>query len=144
MAGARGSGMMNGGRRSFPRRCSGRPIPKRGQVKVGIVVGLASSVASIFSRNRARGCVTSPHLAHSLVPNTRNTLWALKEETNRPRKFLIFLSLYKLFFCFNLFLLCSICKLSCFLGNESNHFVIYLILMSIILVGSATLDELKL
>ncbi|KAF1861891.1 hypothetical protein Lal_00026367 [Lupinus albus] len=36
------------------RRCSGRPIPKRGQVKVGIVVGLANSVASIFSRNRAR------------------------------------------------------------------------------------------
>ncbi|KAF1874992.1 hypothetical protein Lal_00007608 [Lupinus albus] len=30
----RGSGMMNGGRRSIPMRCSGRPIPKRGQVKV--------------------------------------------------------------------------------------------------------------
>ncbi|CAL0313945.1 unnamed protein product [Lupinus luteus] len=51
---ARGSGMMNGGRRSIPMRCSGRPIPKRGQVKVGIVVGLANSVASIFSRNRPR------------------------------------------------------------------------------------------
>ncbi|KAG5014882.1 hypothetical protein JHK82_020562 [Glycine max] len=52
MAGARASGMMNGGR-SFPRRFSGRPIPKRGQVKVGIVVGLANSVVSIFSRSRA-------------------------------------------------------------------------------------------
>ncbi|KAE9597138.1 hypothetical protein Lalb_Chr16g0383441 [Lupinus albus] len=50
----RGSGMMNGGRRSIPMRCSGRPIPKRGQVKVGIVVGLANSVVSIFSHSRAR------------------------------------------------------------------------------------------
>ncbi|KAG4398521.1 hypothetical protein AAZX31_08G056400 [Glycine max] len=64
MAGARASGMMNGGR-SFPRRFSGRPIPKRGQVKVGIVVGLANSVVSIFSRSRAtRGCATPTHLAH--------------------------------------------------------------------------------
>ncbi|KAL5174788.1 hypothetical protein HKD37_08G021142 [Glycine soja] len=62
--GARASGMMNGGR-SFPRRFSGRPIPKRGQVKVGIVVGLANSVVSIFSRSRAtRGCATPTHLAH--------------------------------------------------------------------------------
>ncbi|OIW20638.1 hypothetical protein TanjilG_18576 [Lupinus angustifolius] len=51
MAGARASGMMN---ENFTRRCSGRPIPKRGQVKVGIVVGLANSVASIFSRSRVR------------------------------------------------------------------------------------------
>ncbi|CAJ1936358.1 unnamed protein product [Sphenostylis stenocarpa] len=62
MAGARASGMNNG--RSIPRRFSGRPIPKRGQVKVGIVVGLANSVASIFSRNRARGSATLSHLAH--------------------------------------------------------------------------------
>ncbi|KAE9613515.1 hypothetical protein Lalb_Chr05g0218241 [Lupinus albus] len=56
MAGARSNGMMmNGGRRrSIPRRCSWRPIPKRGQVKVGIMVGLANSVASIFSRSRTR------------------------------------------------------------------------------------------
>ncbi|GAB4831280.1 hypothetical protein Ancab_005293, partial [Ancistrocladus abbreviatus] len=33
------------------RRNSGRPIPKRGQVKMGIVVGIAQSVASIFSRS---------------------------------------------------------------------------------------------
>ncbi|KAK7400495.1 hypothetical protein VNO78_11703 [Psophocarpus tetragonolobus] len=63
MAGARGSGMMNG--RTIPRRFSGRPIPKRGQVKVGIVVGLANSVASIFSRNtRPRGSASPIHLAH--------------------------------------------------------------------------------
>ncbi|KAJ1434784.1 hypothetical protein SESBI_05143 [Sesbania bispinosa] len=42
-------GMMNGGR-NFPRRISGRPIPKRGQVKLGIMLGLANSVACIFSR----------------------------------------------------------------------------------------------
>lgn len=37
----------NGGR--FSKRHSGRPLPKRGQVKVGIVVGIAHSFASIFS-----------------------------------------------------------------------------------------------
>uniref|UniRef100_F6GYY0 Uncharacterized protein n=1 Tax=Vitis vinifera TaxID=29760 RepID=F6GYY0_VITVI len=46
MAGGRRA-MINGG--NFSQRFSGRPIPKRGQVKVGIVVGLAHSVASIFS-----------------------------------------------------------------------------------------------
>jgi hypothetical protein len=57
--------MMKSGRRNNPQRCCSRPIPKRGQVKVGIVVGLANSVASIFSRggggggrNTPRGC---PH-----------------------------------------------------------------------------------
>lgn len=63
-----GSGMMmmKGGRRSIiPGRYSRRPIPKRGQVKVGIVVGLANSVASIFSRGgRPRGCASPPHLPH--------------------------------------------------------------------------------
>ncbi|KAF7847536.1 hypothetical protein BT93_L2862 [Corymbia citriodora subsp. variegata] len=43
------SGKINGGGTS--RRISSRPIPKRGQVKVGIVVGLAHSFASIFSIN---------------------------------------------------------------------------------------------
>ncbi|KAK9936294.1 hypothetical protein M0R45_013143 [Rubus argutus] len=43
--------MMNGG--GFSRRFSaGRPTPKRGQVKKGIVVGLANSVASIFTPQR--------------------------------------------------------------------------------------------
>ncbi|KAI3434056.1 uncharacterized protein J3R85_006846 [Psidium guajava] len=37
--------------RGMSRRISSRPIPKRGQVKVGIVVGLAHSFASIFSLN---------------------------------------------------------------------------------------------
>ncbi|KDP20906.1 hypothetical protein JCGZ_21377 [Jatropha curcas] len=36
--------------RKVSRGFHGRPIPKRGQVKVGIVVGLAHSVASIFCR----------------------------------------------------------------------------------------------
>ncbi|KAM1033306.1 hypothetical protein TB2_036306 [Malus domestica] len=42
-----GRAMMNGG--DLSRRFSGRPSPKRGQVKMGIVVGLANSVASIFN-----------------------------------------------------------------------------------------------
>ncbi|KAL6282247.1 hypothetical protein ACE6H2_013176 [Prunus campanulata] len=45
-----GRAMMNGG--DLSRRLSGRPIPKRGQVKMGIVVGLANSVASIFGPHR--------------------------------------------------------------------------------------------
>ncbi|KAF7803528.1 Retrovirus-related Pol polyprotein from transposon RE1 [Senna tora] len=48
----RRSGSMINGRISLNRRYSGRPIPRRGQVKLGIVVGLANSVASIFSRTR--------------------------------------------------------------------------------------------
>ncbi|KAG5104624.1 hypothetical protein JHK82_041594 [Glycine max] len=34
--------------KSFPRMFSGRPIPKRGQVKVAVVLGLAHSIAAIF------------------------------------------------------------------------------------------------
>ncbi|GAB4826889.1 hypothetical protein Ancab_033767 [Ancistrocladus abbreviatus] len=41
------------------RRSSGRPIPKRGRVKIGIVVGLAHSVASIFSLASHRGSTTA-------------------------------------------------------------------------------------
>ncbi|OAY26114.1 hypothetical protein MANES_16G022400v8 [Manihot esculenta] len=40
--------------RKDSRRFYGRPIPKRGQVKVAIVVGLAHSVASIFSVSSRR------------------------------------------------------------------------------------------
>ncbi|KAG2685296.1 hypothetical protein I3760_10G118900 [Carya illinoinensis] len=50
MAGARTVPMINGG--SSSPRFSGRPIPKRGRVKLGIVVGLAHSFASIFSLRR--------------------------------------------------------------------------------------------
>ena len=39
----------NGRRIRLSKRHSGRPLPKRGQVKVGIVVGIAHSFASIFS-----------------------------------------------------------------------------------------------
>ncbi|KAL3740198.1 hypothetical protein ACJRO7_021469 [Eucalyptus globulus] len=39
---------INGG---TSRRISSRPIPKRGQVKMGIVLGLAHSFTSIFSLN---------------------------------------------------------------------------------------------
>ena len=42
--------------RNLSRRSSGRLIPKRGQVKVSIVVGLAHSVASICSPSRRWGC----------------------------------------------------------------------------------------
>ncbi|KAB2603780.1 hypothetical protein D8674_040016 [Pyrus ussuriensis x Pyrus communis] len=45
-----GKAMMNG--RDLSRRFSGRPIPKRGQVKKRIVVGLANSVASVFNPHR--------------------------------------------------------------------------------------------
>lgn len=43
--------MNNGGVYSSHRFSSGRLIPKRGQVKLGIVLGLAHSFASIFSLN---------------------------------------------------------------------------------------------
>ncbi|KAH7545938.1 hypothetical protein FEM48_Zijuj01G0147200 [Ziziphus jujuba var. spinosa] len=46
MAGARNS-MVNGG--NLSQRFSGRLIPKRGQVKMAIVVGLLHTVSSIFS-----------------------------------------------------------------------------------------------
>ncbi|KAG2685295.1 hypothetical protein I3760_10G118800 [Carya illinoinensis] len=54
MAGARSVPMINSG--NFYPKFSGRPIPKRGRVKLGIVVGLAHSVASIFSLNRRWRC----------------------------------------------------------------------------------------
>ncbi|KAF7852014.1 hypothetical protein BT93_L1108 [Corymbia citriodora subsp. variegata] len=58
------SGKINSG--GVSRRISSRPIPRRGQVKVGIVVGLAHSFASIFSlhlRNRsARFSLVTKHL----------------------------------------------------------------------------------
>ncbi|WVY94888.1 hypothetical protein V8G54_033976 [Vigna mungo] len=56
------SGMMIKDAKSFPRRFSGRPIPKRGQVKVAIVLGLANSVSAIFSRTAS--CVVPPHFTH--------------------------------------------------------------------------------
>ncbi|KAM3251666.1 hypothetical protein P3L10_005736 [Capsicum annuum] len=42
---------MNGGN-MLRREEYGRPIPKRGQVKVTIVLGLAQLVSSIFSNRR--------------------------------------------------------------------------------------------
>ncbi|KAK2644167.1 hypothetical protein Ddye_019362 [Dipteronia dyeriana] len=54
MAGARRA-MINGG--NFSQRFSdatSRPTPKRGQIKVAILVGLAHSVASIFSHTSRR------------------------------------------------------------------------------------------
>jgi len=50
------SGMMKA------RRFSGRQIPKRGKVKVAIVLGLANSVFAIFSRTAS--CVAPPHFTH--------------------------------------------------------------------------------
>ena len=38
----------------FPQRPCGRPMPKRGQVKVAIVVGIAHSFVSIFSPTSGR------------------------------------------------------------------------------------------
>ncbi|KAA0052718.1 hypothetical protein E6C27_scaffold120G003310 [Cucumis melo var. makuwa] len=39
---------------AYSPRASARPIPKRGQVKLGIMVGLAHTVASIFSPTTRR------------------------------------------------------------------------------------------
>lgn len=47
---------MNGGVFS-QRLTAARPIPKRGQVKVAILVGLAHTVASIFSHSNRRSAV---------------------------------------------------------------------------------------
>ncbi|KAJ0082830.1 hypothetical protein Patl1_10851 [Pistacia atlantica] len=49
MAGARSAMTMIKGGNLSKRLSSGRPIPKRGEVKVAILVGLAHSVASLFS-----------------------------------------------------------------------------------------------
>lgn len=61
MAGGR-SAMINGG--NFSPRFSGRLIPKRGQVKLGIVVGLAQSFASIFSLSSRRAGGGGAHFSH--------------------------------------------------------------------------------
>ncbi|KVH96916.1 hypothetical protein Ccrd_000991 [Cynara cardunculus var. scolymus] len=50
MVGVRGSRTIKNDRSAG----HGRPVPRRGQVKVGIVLGLAHSVASLFSFNNAR------------------------------------------------------------------------------------------
>ncbi|AES63719.1 hypothetical protein MtrunA17_Chr2g0281351 [Medicago truncatula] len=47
---------INGGRRII----CGRPIPRRGQVKLGIVLGLANSVVCIFTTS----CAAPSHLTH--------------------------------------------------------------------------------
>jgi hypothetical protein len=52
MAGARWQVIFNGGKVS--RGFVSRPIPKRGQVKVAIVVGLAHSFASFFPHSAPR------------------------------------------------------------------------------------------
>ncbi|KAF9587938.1 hypothetical protein IFM89_006263 [Coptis chinensis] len=51
MAGARRMMKVNG---ANTQRISGRPIPKRGQVKAGIAIGLAHSLSAIFSLNSRR------------------------------------------------------------------------------------------
>ncbi|KAG6696672.1 hypothetical protein I3842_09G159700 [Carya illinoinensis] len=48
MGAARSRELMSNGR-SFCRRFTGRPMPKRGQVKVAVVLGLVHTVSSIFS-----------------------------------------------------------------------------------------------
>ncbi|XVF25877.1 hypothetical protein REPUB_Repub13aG0251700 [Reevesia pubescens] len=56
MAGTRRA-MING--RIYSQRIAGRPIPKRGQVKLAIVLGLAHSFVSIFSRSSSRRAAAS-------------------------------------------------------------------------------------
>ncbi|KAJ6402021.1 hypothetical protein OIU84_014153 [Salix udensis] len=52
MAGARWLTIFIGGKLS--RGFASRPIPKRGQVKVAIAVGLAHSFSSVFSHRASR------------------------------------------------------------------------------------------
>ncbi|KAL4278326.1 hypothetical protein GQ457_03G037120 [Hibiscus cannabinus] len=61
MAGARRE-MINGG--NFSPKISGRPIPRRGQVKVAILLGIAHSVASIFSPSSRRAAASYLKGAH--------------------------------------------------------------------------------
>ena len=65
MAGARKEIVMNEGNYMMSRRVEyGRPIPKRGQVKVTIVLGLAHSLSSIFSiGGRSQSCRITTHLS---------------------------------------------------------------------------------
>ncbi|MBA0595189.1 hypothetical protein Godav_008800 [Gossypium davidsonii] len=44
--------MINGG--NYSPRIAGRPIPRRGQVKIAILMGIAHSFASIFSASSRR------------------------------------------------------------------------------------------
>ncbi|ESR62490.1 hypothetical protein CICLE_v10017282mg [Citrus x clementina] len=60
--GTRNGTMINGGGCS-KRYASGRLIPKRGQVKLGIVLGLANSFASIFSPSSNKRA-SSTRLSH--------------------------------------------------------------------------------
>ena len=49
---------MAGARREMINRIAGRPIPKRGQVKVAMLVGIAHSFASIFSLGSRRAATS--------------------------------------------------------------------------------------
>ncbi|XAR66408.1 hypothetical protein NMG60_11012637 [Bertholletia excelsa] len=53
MAGARICVAVNGG--SLREKLSGRPMPRRGQVKAGMVLGLAHFLASFFSNKKGYG-----------------------------------------------------------------------------------------
>uniref|UniRef100_A0A2N9GY52 Uncharacterized protein n=1 Tax=Fagus sylvatica TaxID=28930 RepID=A0A2N9GY52_FAGSY len=60
MAGARRE-MINGG--NISRTLSGRPIPRRGQVKVAIVLGLVHSFSSMFSPNSRANPAGAAHVS---------------------------------------------------------------------------------
>ncbi|KAL9452590.1 hypothetical protein AB3S75_008387 [Citrus x aurantiifolia] len=66
--GTRNGMMINGGGCS-KRYASGRLIPKRGQVKLGIVLGLANSFASIFSPSSSNKRASSTRLSHRTYNN---------------------------------------------------------------------------
>ncbi|KAF5186323.1 hypothetical protein FRX31_024090 [Thalictrum thalictroides] len=61
---------MNSGSRQ---RLSRRPMPKRGQVKAGIAIGLAHSLSAIFSLNNTRSRSSTTTTA-SLVANPRRNV----------------------------------------------------------------------
>ncbi|KAJ6979002.1 hypothetical protein D5086_022211 [Populus alba] len=67
MAASGRSVMINGGSYS-QQRFYGRMIPKRGQVKVAIVLGLAHTFASIFSPRKKSGAF---RLAHQSLDHGR-------------------------------------------------------------------------
>ncbi|KAF4397962.1 hypothetical protein G4B88_019683 [Cannabis sativa] len=83
----RNSSMINGGNMS-PRNPS-RPIPKRGQVKMGIVVGLAHSVASKAAKQESR--TDDALMVRGRIPRRSNSKFRGNSRSNsrsksRPRE----------------------------------------------------------
>ncbi|KAJ4980262.1 hypothetical protein NE237_031099 [Protea cynaroides] len=75
-SGGRMTTMMNGGENFPARRHSRRPIPKRGRVKAGIVIGLAHSLAALFSPIRSN----CPAVEERKKKQQKDDLWWENDE----------------------------------------------------------------